>query len=385
MAGTLATCARSSGGAQPPPAPEPRQCRGRCGAKGYEIAQKVLQDGKITVEFDEAGGTWKALGKYGAWFDSAVGIHTRDICEPFHDAWKDISDVNKRTIQDWMLLTMRFNDVKLFCNDWFNMDYNYKNGILRSVVNREAAKCYKDWKSSLHRHYKRYGRESLPSNMRNQVHCDRCCDRFSGDKFQKISETNRSNRSNQKYPSLHGRLSYSQYRNKKASTETQELMSAIDNWTDMHRRGDSWVNTHAEQTFNTLEEERQMQRTQTTSSATRPPLDEHGVLEQVLGMRRGHKKGVGLMLSQKHYSGASPSSAGSFSNATSSAQPDPHMDRYLKKSYREQMKIYDNQPNIQLPTIARPEPINLDAHLPPSDDDSPDDDSTVGDAANLDE
>ena len=83
------------------------------------------------------------------------------------------------------------------------------------------------------------------------------------------------------------------------------------------------------------------------------------------------------MLSQKHYFGASPSSAGSF-------------------SYREQMKIYDNQvkmlelmsklqPNIHLPTIDRPEPIDLDAPLPPSDDDSPDDDSAVRDAANLDE
>jgi len=26
-------------------------------------------------------------------------------------------------------------------------------------------------------------------------------------------------------------------------------MSAIDNWADMHRRGDSWVNTDAEQTI----------------------------------------------------------------------------------------------------------------------------------------
>ncbi|EXC30722.1 hypothetical protein L484_027897 [Morus notabilis] len=367
MAGMVATCDGSSGGAQPPPGPHrvPAYCEsGRGGAKGYEIAQKVLQDGKITVEFDEAGGTWKALGKYGAWFDSTVGIHTRDICEPFHNASKDISDMDKRTIQDRML-----------------------NGILRSVVDREAAKCYKDWKSFLHRHYKCYGRESLPSNMRNQVHWDRCCDRFSGDKFQKISETNKTNRSNQKYPSLHGRLSYSQHRNKKASTETQEPMSAIDNWANMYRHGDSW---------NTLEEERQMQRTQTTSSSTRPPLDEHGVLEQVLGMRRGHKIEVGPTLSKKHYSGASPSSTGSFSDATSSAQPDPRMDHYLKKSYWEQMKIYDNQvkmlefvsklqPNIQLPTIARPEPVDLDAPLRLSDDDSPDDDSAIGDAANLDE
>ena len=127
------------------------------------------------------------------------------------------------------------------------------------------------------------------------------------------------------------------------------------------------------------------------------PLDEHGVLEQVLGMRRGHKIGVGPMLSQKHYSGASPSSVGSYSDATSSAQPDLRVSHYLKKSYREQMKIYDNQvkmlelvsklqPNIQLPVIDRPEPVDLDAlDLPSSDDDSPNDDSGVDDATNLDD
>ena len=64
-------------------------------------------------------------------------------------------------------------------------------------------------------------------------------------------------------------------------------------------------------------------------------LDEHGVLEQVLCMRRGHKNGVGPMFSQKHYSGASPSSAGSFSDATSSAQPDAaRMDCYLRHRIR---------------------------------------------------
>ncbi|EXC29547.1 hypothetical protein L484_005000 [Morus notabilis] len=156
MVGQVVTCAGSSGGAQPPLGPHrvPAFCEfgiGRGGAKGYEITQKVLQDGKITVEFDEAGGTWKAFGKYGAWFESAVGIHTKDICEPFHDAWKDISDMDKRTIQNWML--------------------------------------------------------------------------------------------------------------------------------------------------NTLEEERQTQRTQSISSSTRPAFDEHGVLEQVLGMHRGQKIGVGPMFS----------------------------------------------------------------------------------------
>ena len=34
------------------------------------------------------------------------------------------------------------------------MDYNRDKRILMSIVDREAAKCYKDWKSDLHDHFK---------------------------------------------------------------------------------------------------------------------------------------------------------------------------------------------------------------------------------------
>ena len=64
--------------------------KGREKANGDEIAIKVTNDEKITIKFDEARGTWKALREYSPWFDSAVSIHTRDICEPYHNAWKDV-------------------------------------------------------------------------------------------------------------------------------------------------------------------------------------------------------------------------------------------------------------------------------------------------------
>ena len=46
----------------------------------------MAKDRKITIKFDEAGGTWKVLGDYGPWFDSAIGIHTRDIGDLFYNA-----------------------------------------------------------------------------------------------------------------------------------------------------------------------------------------------------------------------------------------------------------------------------------------------------------
>ena len=47
----------------------PRRCKGQEKAKGHEIVAKVTKDGKIALKFDEARGTWKALGDYGPWFD----------------------------------------------------------------------------------------------------------------------------------------------------------------------------------------------------------------------------------------------------------------------------------------------------------------------------
>ena len=50
-----------------------------------------MRDGKIVLKFDEARGTWKMLKDYDPWFDSAIDIHTRDICESYHNAWKDFN------------------------------------------------------------------------------------------------------------------------------------------------------------------------------------------------------------------------------------------------------------------------------------------------------
>ena len=67
---------------------------------------KVLKEDKLTFTFDNTGGTWKALRDNDPWFDSAVDIHTRGICEPFHKAWKDIL-AHMRDIQDRMLVSRK--------------------------------------------------------------------------------------------------------------------------------------------------------------------------------------------------------------------------------------------------------------------------------------
>ena len=84
--------------------------------KGHEVATKVAKDGKITIKFNMAGDTWKALRDYGHWFDSAIGIYTRDICEPYHNAWKDVDPQHKRKKQDCMLVFAKLYSYKFLFN-----------------------------------------------------------------------------------------------------------------------------------------------------------------------------------------------------------------------------------------------------------------------------
>lgn len=34
--------------------------------------------------------------------------------------------------------------------DWFNLNMNYNDCIIWDIIDREVAKCYKDWKSDLY-------------------------------------------------------------------------------------------------------------------------------------------------------------------------------------------------------------------------------------------
>ena len=74
----------------------PRRRGGRGKKKSHEITTKVARDGKITIKFDEAKGTWQTIGDYSPWFASVIDIHTRDIYDPFHNAWKDLDPQHKK-------------------------------------------------------------------------------------------------------------------------------------------------------------------------------------------------------------------------------------------------------------------------------------------------
>ena len=125
----------------------------------------------------------------------------------------------------------------------------------------------------------------------------------------------------------------------------------------------------------------------TSNSSSAPTVNMEGILEQVLGTRRGHKTGVGHTLSQRIHGDTSSSS--SCSDGTS-ARVDQHVKEYLHRSYEQNSQIYESHrmmqqllaqlhPNIQFLTIT-----HLESYNPPGSPPPPDvGDDNASDAANL--
>ena len=124
-----------------------------------------------------------------------------------------------------------------------------------------------------------------------------------------------------------------------------------------------------------------------TSSA--PAVNKEGILEQVLGTRRGHKTRVGCTLSQRIYHDTSSSS--SHSEGTS-ARIDPHVEEYLHQSYEQNLQMTDSHrmmhqllaqlhPNIQFPMITHLEQYNSLGPLAPPN--AGDDDDDTSNTTNL--
>ncbi|XP_024021575.1 homogentisate solanesyltransferase, chloroplastic [Morus notabilis] len=152
-------------------------------------------------------------------------------------------------------------------------------------------------------------------------------------------------------------------------SRTQQSMSVIDNWGDMHHRGDTWVNLQAEQTFVT------------------GIVNEEDIMEQFLGTSRGHKTGVGPILPQNIYRGDA-SSSGSRSARSSTTRSDPHVEEYLQQSYQQNLQLYESirimqdfithmHPNMTFPAVTRLVSYVCPSHPPPNPSDDNDDDSVM--------
>ena len=73
----------------------------------------------------------------------------------------------------------------------FLIDLDTNNGRMRNVIYRDAAKCYRDWKSDLHDYFKSRGgvdnpniRLLPPPNLRDRAHWPPMCDVFRSERFQ---------------------------------------------------------------------------------------------------------------------------------------------------------------------------------------------------------
>lgn len=50
--------------------------------------------------------------------------------------------------------------------DWFNNGLDTKDGLIRTIIDHEASKCYTDWKSNLHDYLKNTATGLHPTYLR---------------------------------------------------------------------------------------------------------------------------------------------------------------------------------------------------------------------------
>ncbi|CAH9095947.1 unnamed protein product, partial [Cuscuta epithymum] len=242
----------------------------------------VAKDGKIKVQFDSARKTWKAVGPKASWWSSAIGIHTRDCCDPFYDKWDDVPACQKAMIRHRML-------------DWFECD---NDKLFDEVLIRDARESYNDWKSDLSVYFKNKGgmQAKRPINVRSDEQWQKCCERFNSTKFKEISSKNLQNREASDDKSGHGRKSYAQYMHEKDDPETGEQYSALENWKDQRlTRSGEWRTKEAHEKYTQMSEEYQTQLGQTGSSSS---INEIDIMHRNLRRYRGRQSGVGPTLSK---------------------------------------------------------------------------------------
>ncbi|GMN33896.1 hypothetical protein TIFTF001_004402 [Ficus carica] len=93
----------------------------------------------------------------------------------------------------------------------------------------------------------------------------------------------------------------------------------------MYRHGPNWFNPQAKQTFNLMKGDRVTQMTQLASGSSSSSVQEDAILQQVLGMRRGHMMGVGTTLPRRTIPGVSSSSGSQLECSSSSQLPSEYL------------------------------------------------------------
>ncbi|KAL3640581.1 hypothetical protein CASFOL_015549 [Castilleja foliolosa] len=136
------------------------------------------------------------------------------------------------------------------------------------MVERDAKRCYKKWKSDLHNHFKENGGLADPARVRAKKVCHELLK-----PCQKIVQEQT------------GRIPYAGHRDNKTDPETQLPKSVIDNWKEQIPR----------RRRSRLHDER------VAEAAPNGPMDECDILKETLspGPRRGHMNGVGPRLSHR--------------------------------------------------------------------------------------
>ncbi|XP_058092668.1 uncharacterized protein LOC131239127 [Magnolia sinica] len=197
---------------------------------------------------------------------------------PTTPRWGDVTDDVRQLIRQRL-------------QDKFDLDLSVPH--ISHAVDDMMKERFKDYRSKLHRQYKRCmsheeAVQSAPLHVTDED-WRILCDRFSSDSFQKRSKINSDNRGKLEVNHVAGSKSFVRLRHDMRDSVTGQEPGPVDFYKGTHCRQStgSWVHPRASEIW----EEMNTLRSQPTPDGTQ--RSEPEILSQVLGIRSGYVRGFG--------------------------------------------------------------------------------------------
>ncbi|KAK9048083.1 hypothetical protein SSX86_001424 [Deinandra increscens subsp. villosa] len=263
------------------PVPPRRKTRGP--AKNERLAKLVEKEGPLSVPFDRAI-TYTSVGDRHDMLVREVTKYIKNKIPLDKDTWSAVSEAERNALYEHLRQNFKLGELEKDPEALRLMD-----GLEKAIKKR-----YRDTKANIKklfmdnggyddvdraRAYKPHGMEEGPWN--------KAIDYFLSDGHRRRSEVNKANRQKQRYINRGGSSSFSSYAYKQSKSRLETFKAAH---TD---KDGNFYEPLAEEDYNKLKQEFDSQTQPATEAGPSSQPDEKVVFEKVLGVRRGHIKGIG--------------------------------------------------------------------------------------------
>ncbi|KAK9076207.1 hypothetical protein SSX86_004540 [Deinandra increscens subsp. villosa] len=243
--------------------------------------------------------TVRPVGTNASDFKTLLGVTVRTTIPLPHDSWDEVPEKSRTAI--WPQLKTYF-DLKPYLNDQ-NRRVQFENGIMKLCENCYSQAKYKFKQKHFIKHGGRDNADAIrlivPPQMKTQEEWSKLVDFYCRPEAIHRSMVNSTNRSHQPYPSRQGTKSFVETRFDRHEAEGHYPSLIEGFWKNHTKDGSIPLPALAQQQYDRMNELLGQQQ------GAANPMSEKEILDEVLGKRRGFKRGRGHIVPGMRYCSSS--------------------------------------------------------------------------------